>query len=241
MRMTEGSIAALVAVLLVPGHVAAQEEAERARTITVSATATVEREPERARVLLAVESSAPTAREAAQQNAALMQRVLDAVRRAGVPAEEIRTVSYELRPEYARPEPQRQDPPRIVSYRAINMVQVRVDPMAQVGAVIDAALGAGANRVSSLTFELRDTDAARLAALQLAVQSARRQAEAVASAAGQRLGEPQSIQVGHFAAPPPAPMMARAEAMVMDAPTPIEGGQLSIGANVHVVYRIHSP
>jgi uncharacterized protein len=229
---------ALLLITLLPGWAAAQDLADQRRTITVAAVAGVDREPELARVLLAVESEAPTAQEAARRNAALMERVLAAVRQAGIPALAIRTVSYELRPEYSRPD--RTDPgtPRIIGYRAINMVQVHVDPLDRTGAVIDAALNAGANRVTSLMFELRDPDAARLDALRAAMTRAQREAEAVATAAGQRLGSPLRIDLGGAMAPPMP--MARAE-MAMDAATPIEGGQLTIMATVHVVYEILSP
>lgn len=239
MRLTGGM---LVALLLAPTALQAQQPAEPPRTINVSATSTIEREPDRAVVLLAVESQARTAREATQQNAQLMERVLAAIRQAGVRDEAIRTVSYELRPEYTRPDRDR-EPPTIVSYRNINMVQVRVDAIARVGAVIDAALGAGANRVAHLNFELQDSDAARLDALRDAMAKARREADAIAAAAGQRLGEPITINVGQDHIRPPMPM-ARMEmdiAAVAPAAPPIEGGQLAISASVHVVYRLLDP
>lgn len=226
--------------LLLPTAAFAQEGAPPPRTITVGATATIEREPEQATIMLAVESEAPTAREASQRNAALMERVLAAVRQTGVAGEAIRTVSYELRPEYSRPE--RDAQPRILAYRAVNMVQVRADAVARVGAVIDAALGAGANRVAGLNFELRDPESARLDALREAMTRARREAEVLAAAAGQQLGEPLTINVGGYFEPRPqfAPQMAmRAE--MQDMATPIEGGQLTISANVNVVYRIITP
>jgi uncharacterized protein len=231
----------LAAAVLVPAALAAQTPADQPRTINVNGMATVEREPDRAVVLLAVESQAPTAREASQRNAQLMERVLAALRQAGVASEAIRTVSYELRPEYSRPERDR-EPPVISAYRNINMVQVRVDDIARVGVVIDAALGAGANRVANLNFELRDAESARLEALGMAMAQARREAEAVAAAAGQRLGEPLTINVGTHYAPPRPPMpMARMEMDMVAVAPPIEGGQLGVTATVHVVYRIVSP
>jgi uncharacterized protein len=236
MNMRTGLI--LAAALCLPVAAAAQEPPPR--TLNVSATATIEREPERATILLAVESQAGTAREASQRNAALMERVIAAIRQTGVPAEAIRTVSYELRPEYSRPE--RDAEPRIVAYRAINMVQVRADPVARVGQVIDGALAAGANRVAGLNFELRNPEAARVDALREAMGRARREAEAVAAAAGQQLGEPMTINVGGYyepRPPMPSPMAMRAEMAMAD--TPIEGGQLTIGATVSVVYRLITP
>lgn len=232
---------AMAAVLLmIPAAGLAQETQEQPRTITVSATGTVEREPEQGVVTFAVESEAATGALAAESNARRMTELVAALRRAGIADRDIRTLSYELRPEYAR-EPRGAEPPRIVAYRAINMVQVTVDTVARLGRIIDTAVNAGANRVANVRFELRDPRTAHLEAVQLAMQNARREAETVAAAAGQRLGPPMSITTGGFA-PPPGPMAAyRADAMEMAAATPVEPGVLTVTANVHVVYRIENP
>ena len=137
------------------------------------------------------------------------------------------------------------EPPRIVSYRAVNMVEITVDTVARLGAIIDAAIGAGANRVTSIRFQLRDAHAAHVEAVQIAMRNARREAEAVAQAAGQRLGPPLNINTGGFQPPPPPPMPAyRMDAVEMaaaQAVTPMESGTLTVTANVHVVYRIDNP
>jgi hypothetical protein len=167
-----------------------------------------------------------------------MDAVLRAIRGQGVPAERIRTTSFRLDPVYGR-RTRPDSAPMIVGYRAINMVQVTVDTITRVGAAIDAGIGAGANRVAGLNFELRDPDEARLAALGEAVAKARREAEAVARAAGQRLGDPLRINMSS-AMPMPRPFYdarVQMEAAQM-APTPIEGGTLTVTATVHIVYRL---
>jgi uncharacterized protein YggE len=214
------------------------------RTVTVSASAMVEREPERAVILLAVESPAANAQQAARANATKMDALIAALRRLGISGPNVRTVSYELQPQYSseRPQPgERQGAPRIVGYRAVNMVQVTVDTVARAGGVIDVAIAAGANRVAGLSFELRDPQAARNEALRLAVTRARSEAEVMAEAAGQRLGVPLNITTGGYA----VPRYARAMDMVMEAqaappPTPIEAGTLSVHANVTIVYRLEN-
>lgn len=230
--------------LLVPASTLAAQQppAEQPRTLNVTGVGTVERDPEKAVVLLAVESEAATAREASQQNAQRMEAVIAAVRRLNIAARDVRTVSYQLNPVYSRPPQQEGGTPRISAYRAVNMVQVSVDTLARVGPVIDAAIGAGANRVANLSFELRNRDEARLAAIEQAVQAARREAEAVARAAGQQLGEPLSITTSTmFPEPRPyAPMMEAAAAMRQAADTPIEGGTLTVQATVHIVYKLES-
>lgn len=229
-----------LALLLLPGTLAAQQQPEMPRTLTVSAQGTVERAPDQAVLMLAVESEAASARDAARTNATKMERVLAAIRGAGIPANRIRTVGYDLQPVYSRQE-RAEDPPRIAGYRAVNRVQVTIDALDRVGPALDAAIEAGANRAENLYYQLKDTSAARLEALELATAKARREAEVVARAAGERLGAVQSIHVDSYAPPPPRPveMYARAQAMdAMKLETPVEAGTLSVVASVTVVYRL---
>lgn len=226
--------------LLAAAPAAAQvPAAEQPRTLTVNAIGTIEREPEQGVVVLAVESEASNAQAAATANAQRMAQLNAALRRANIPERSIRTISYELRPEYSR-EDRGQAAPRITGYRAINMVQVTVDEVARLGSIIDVAIGSGANRVANIRFQLRDMQAAQNEALGIAMRNARAQAAAIAEAAGERLGPPLNISTGGFIGPqPPMPMYARAE--MMDVATPIEGGTLTVQANVNVVYRLIDP
>jgi uncharacterized protein YggE len=226
------------AVLLVLPGVAGAQERPAPRTISVNAQGTIEREPEEGVVLLAVESESATAAAAASANAERMTQLMAALRRAGVPDRNIRTISYELRPEYQRQTEQSGAPPRIAGYRAINMVQVTVDTVARMGGIIDTAIGSGANRVANISFQLRDPHAAHLEALAIAMRNARREAEAVAEAAGERLGPALNINTGGYQMPPPQPMYGRAEMDMAMASTPVESGMLSVTATVNVVYEL---
>ena len=220
---------------------AQQAEARRdPRVLNVTGTGTVQRQPDRAVVLVAVESRAPNAQQAAQTNARKMEAVYAALRKLGITPPSVQTVAYELRPEYARPDPRGENPgtPRVVGYVATNMVRVQVDDITRVGSVIDATIGAGANRVANLSFELKDMESARLDALRMAVQKARAEAEAVAAAAGQKLGPPQSISSSSGWQPQPMYRRDVAMEMAAAAPTPIESGNLSIVANVSITYLL---
>lgn len=224
--------------ILMPACAAAQERVD-SPTVSVDASATIERAPDRAVLVLAVESEAAEAQAASSANAETIGRVIAALRQTGLTGPAVRTLSVRLMPVYAPASPDRQQAPRIVAYRAINTVQVTIDSIPRVGPVIDAAIGAGANRVAGLSFELRDPESARLEALDSAVARARREAETVARAAGHRLGPPVEIRVGP-GGEPPRPMMyaERAVAMAQAADTPVEEGTLEITATVHVVFRL---
>lgn len=237
-------IATALLLAAVPVTAAAQDLTPNRRTVTVSTQASVTREPDRAVVMLAVESQAASAEEAAAANAELMTRVLAALRDAGIPDRQIRTVSYALHPVYSQPDQRRmqQEPfePTIIGYRAMNMVRVEVDDISATGTIIDAALGAGANRVDGVSFELRNGDTAYNEALGNAIRKARAQADAAAQAAGQTLGQPLNIAVGGGYMPPPAPVMYREAVMAASADmrTPMQPGTLEVHASVTITYEL---
>ena len=225
--------------LAVPAAALAQDPPPP-RTLAVDATAEVERQPDQATLSLAVETEGESAAMAANRNAERMEAVVVAIRGAGIPRDRIRTLGYQLHPVYARTT-QQQPEPRITGYRAVNTVQVEIDSIPRVGALIDASIGAGANRVTGLAFGLRDFEGARRDALRQAVEMARAEAELIAQAAGERLGPPLSIHSGGYMRPPPQPMPMydRAAAVeAMPAPTPVEGGTLTVTATVSIVYRL---
>jgi len=237
--MTPMQKALLPLLLLVLPALLSAQEAESQRTLTVSAQGIVERAPDQAMLVLAVESEAPSAQAAAQDNAPKMERVVAALRSVGIPAAAMRTTGYDLQPVYARPD-QNNQPPRIASYRAVNRLQVTIDRLELVGPALDGAVAAGANRAENLYFQLKDPSAARLEALQLATDRARSEAEAVATAAGETLGLILSIQTDSYSPQPPRPVeFARAVAMdAMQAQTPVQAGTLSVTASVTIVYRL---
>ena len=235
---------ALGACATAPVPATAQVPAPEAgpRTIFVNATAVVHRAPDRAVIALAVETTGRTAADASSANAERMSEVIEAVRRMGLEDRQIRTSRLELMPQYERTvsrdpveEPRE---PRITGYIASNQVTVTVDDVGVVGRIMDAAVAAGANRVSSLQFELRDPDAAYHEAIRLAIQKARREALVIAESLGERLGVAQTVTTSAYSAPP-APMMGdmrmeRAQAM----PTPVQPGELDVQATVSITFLI---
>ena len=241
---TFSAIPAIAAALLLPACAARAQQPEttppaRERTITVTGTGAVDRTPDQAVIMLAIENTAPTAQAAAESNAQSMERLIAALRRLGFGEDRVRTVSYQLHPEYARNEPRTNlEEPRIIGYRAMNMVRVTVDDIKRVGEVIDAALAAGANRVTGLHFQLRDPHAARHEALAMAVDRARAEAEVLARALGQTLGPVLSISTTGMIPPPMPVAMDRAEALAFRATTPIEPGTMRVEATVTAVYRL---
>ncbi len=227
----------VVAAMLIAAPLAAQEAAGTPRTVTVNATGHVERAPDRVVLAFAAETTGKTAVEASQANARTMHQLLDALGNAGVPKDRIHTQRLSLQPQYAQPKPGERSEPQIIGYRAQNQVQVTLDQVDRAGAIVDAAVGAGANRVSGIWFELADPESARIDALRQAVSQAHAEAEAIARALGETLGPVLSASTEG----PPSPLRMAARAMALEAsapPTAVEPGAIDVAATVHLVFSL---
>lgn len=220
-------------------EVAAEQVQQAADTgfIEVGGTGSVTVAPDQAMVAFAMETRATSAAEAASQNADAMDRVLRAVRDAGFEGLELETFGYSLQPEYAASNNQRTR--EIVAYTAHNNVRATISDVDAVGRLIDAAIGAGANRVANIAFTASDTEEAEGEALAMAVRNARAQATVIAEALGRRLGPP-LVVYGGAQRPIPLrsdmPMRTAFEAQV--APTPIEVGDQTVSASVTVRFAL---
>jgi uncharacterized protein YggE len=183
--------------------------------------------PDKATIILGVDTRSRTPAAAASANADRMTAIRTALTRMGIAESDISTARYSLHFEHGRT-------PADTQYVASNMVTVETRQLDRVGAIIDTGLGAGANNINSLQYDLNDRSAAQTGALGDAVANARAQAEAMAAAAGGRLGDlvelsTQPAQYRPFAMDGAAFRMAEMSAA---APTPVSPGSVTIYATV---------
>jgi len=209
-------------------------------SLTVSADGEARVAPDVATVRLGVSAQAKTAREAQGQVNQAAGAILEAVRKLGIPADHIQTSELNLGPVYGQGRPDREpQEPQIVGYQASNVVSVEVDQLDKVGPVIDAGLGAGANRLEGVVFGLRNDRQARAAALTQAVEEARAKAEAMAAALKVRLVRILEVGEGGTAvAPQPFFKAGRMAMESMAADTPVAAGQVGVAASVTVRWEI---
>ena len=180
---------ALVVVLslLFSGAVAAQEPMRPSQPqIVTSGLGEVRVVPDRATVSIGVQTRALTAAEATATNNRKQRAVIDAIRARNVGEEQIATTGFTVRPETRYDKPGA--PPTTTGYLVSNTVNVELLRTDLVGAIIDAAVLAGANQVHSLNFSIANPDSARRAAIVVAVSRAKGDADAAARAAGGTLG-----------------------------------------------------
>lgn len=222
--MSLGLIFASLAPISAP--LQAQDAASRAPerpSISVSAQGSTRVTPDRATIQIGVQTRGATAAAASAENARVAQRVVAAIRAIGIGSEQISTVNYSVNPEYRHIENRS---PEITGYTVHNTVVVDVRQIEQVGRVIDASLGAGANMINSLDFYASNTEEARRAALAAAVAKARLDADVIARAAGGTLGGLAEASVGAYMIPMRREnlQMMRGDVAMAAPPTPVEPG-----------------
>jgi uncharacterized protein YggE len=238
--MRPRTIALLAAILLMTtawtGTVLAQTAEDKARTIAVSGDGEVQAAPDQATLELAIETHAATAAEAAGLNGSLAQKVRDALKTRLADKGMMWTGGYSLDPDYN--EPRNGGEAKIIGYRAQNSITVEIQALDLVGPLIDAAIAAGANRVNSLDYSLRDSTKARGDAIAKASKNAQAQAQALADALGVKLGQVLKATTEAEARPVPV-MRMQAATMARGGATPVEAGQVTVPATVSLTYEIH--
>lgn len=220
----------LALMLLMPGLAAAQQTPAREEPVVVtSGEGVVQAVPDRAWITISAESRGSNPREAQRRNTEAMTPVQEKLRAAGIPAEAIRTVGYDLQQEWDFVNNKRVSR----GYVARNTIDVRVDAIDRVGELLELAVGTGATSVGGIRFDLKDRGKLEREALRLAVSDARARADAAAAGAGRTIDRVMRIEEHGISSPPI--MMSRAtfskEAAQADSP-PISAGQIELRAQV---------
>lgn len=213
------------------------------KTITVTGTGSVYATPDIAKFTAGVVTEVDTSTDAMQKNAVLMDKVVNAIKGAGIPDKDIKTSRVNLEPVYnyqSQPQGATQKP-QIVGYRATNNVTVTIRDMSRIGATVDAAASAGANQVNGVSFELSDDYAKSVykQALNQAVGDGADKAKTIADAAGTGPIALKSLSESGQYYPQPIYFDMAPRAMSAGAgsvPTPVSPGEQKVQASVSMVY-----
>ncbi len=185
--------------------------------------------PDRASVLVNVQTRAATATAAAAENATRTNAVLNALAKLGLSRDQLSTEGYSVYPEMKYDA--NGASPKVVGYAVTNSIRADTKRTDQAGAIVDAALTAGANMINNLSFYASSIDEARRQAIGSAVASARADAEAMARAAGGTLGSLIDLSTSGPTIPP-RPMYEMAVRKSMADQTPITPGQQAVTVSV---------
>ena len=212
-------------------------------TLSVAGDATVDRDPDVARIGAQIVTNDDVAARSAGANATIFNALKAKLAALGVANDAIRTnyfnVNFVQRPN--RPHPA--DYPQRYGYVTSRSLSIAVAPIDIAGKIVDASLAAGVTQVGGVTFELKDRKSVYREALARAFADARANAAALVANSDVRLVRIREINAGDYSGPPrPYPIQMRSAAMaVAQPPTEIEpGGPISVSAHVSVVYVVRS-
>lgn len=195
------------------GH---SETTAAAKSITVDGVGTVVTVPDRGTFSFTVTTNAASAKAALAENGALGDAVVAALHGA-----KVQTSGIALDPRLS------DDGTTILGYTASTTVSADSE-LAQAGALIDAAVAAGATSVSGPSWSRSDRDALYRKALAGAIDDARAKAAALAESAGLTVGAIQSIMEGGA---PSGPIP-----YAVDAAAKLEPGTQTVDASVTVTF-----
>ena len=245
-RLPQSLAAAMLGLALATGSLAmpSAAHAQNAQTaapvstdgtlLSVVADAQVSRAPDIATLSAGVVVQAADANAAMRANAAQMNKVMAAIKAAGIADRDVQTSGVSLYPQYRYAENQ---PPAITGYQASNTVNVKVRDMSRLAATLDALAASGANQINGPTFEIDQPEEAYDEARVAALAKAQARAKTYADALGLRVRRIVSIQEGGAQQPGPVPVMLksmRAEA----EDTPIAPGENTLSATLSVVFEL---
>jgi uncharacterized protein YggE len=201
-------------------------------SISLSTVSEVKVTPDRATIRISVQTRGATAAAAGAENATKQSSVLSALRKLGLSNEQLSTSDYNVNPIYRYEENKE---PAITGYEVTNTVVAEVRDISLVGKVLDAALGNGANLISSLNFYASNTAAARQKAITEAIAKSKIEAEVAARAAGGSVGGLLELSIsGESINEPRPPIFYSRGAMNAKADTPINPGQQSVNVTVSI-------
>lgn len=194
-------------------------------TVTVVGAGTVLGTPDQATMSFGVEVTSSSASGAYSGEAAQAQKLLDALRAAGVKESDIQTQWVSLYPDQQNG-----------TFTASSSVSAVIHGLAHAGSVIDAAVRATGDsiRLQGISLSIADTSALMASARKDAVHNAQARAQQYAEAAGMKLGGVVSISESDNA---PRPVMYGAVPAAAQS-QPIEAGQQTLAINVTVVYAL---
>lgn len=201
------------------------------RIMTVTGNGKVVANASYVQLQIEVTTQGENVQQAQQENASIMNRVIQSIMALTIPKENIQTATYTIAPIYDYVDGKQV----FKGYEVANAITVKIPDTNLVGVVIDTAVENGANRISSIQFKIDNADAYYQQALSLALHNAQMKANTIAQTM-QLSVHPQPIEIveENESGPVLYKSMAMADSSMV---TPIEQGQITISAAVRVTFQ----
>ena len=215
--------------------VAAQAETG-ARTITVVGEGKITAKPDVAQANIGVQVSGADPKQATADAAALMEKLMTALKAQGVAENDIQTSYYNLWVD--RPYNPDGSQSTEAVYRVNNNVQVTIRDLSKLTTILGAAIEAGANTIDSVSFNLADASDLRSDARQQAVADANAKADELATLNGVQVGQVVSVSEVVANVPLLSTNVGYAAQGVGGGAGPIVPGEVEVSVQLQLTYAI---
>ena len=222
---------AVAAPLVAAGPALAQDNAAfRTTTLNLSAQGETRIRPDIVTLSLGVMSEAATAQAASAETSQKVAAVVQALKRAGVAERDIQTQYVQLQPRYSE---HANVPSQIVAHQASSALNVTVRDVDRAGALLDLAVGAGANLVQGVRFGLADPSGAERQARDQALRALQTEATEVAGVMGQRV-----VRLVSVSTQVNSSVVMASSRMASPMAFAVEPGELSIHGSANGVFEL---
>jgi uncharacterized protein YggE len=243
MRNLTAALAAVAALSASSAALAQGNDAQfRSTTLTLSAQGEVRTAPDVATLIVGVLREEATAQAATATAGRALSAVTKALAASGVAPRDVQTQSIRLTPRFSNTANQARE---IVAYQSIGGVTVRLRDLTRAGALIDAAVAAGANQINGPTFSVENRPTLERQARDQALRALNEEAARVADVMGQRVVRLVTVNTQAYVV---APLIERSVVMgAAPAPPPplpipavqgIDPGEISIRANANGSFEL---
>lgn len=200
----------------------------------VEGKGTLQVQPDVAVAILGASTESKQLLTAQKENTEIMTKVINTLKGMGIPSVNIQTQSYSVEPRYDYIEGKQ----ILRGYQVLHTLRVTVENVDRVGEIIDAAVDAGANLVSSISFTLKDPSRYYRQALDMAIEDTVAKAWAISQKLQIHLQPTpmQLIEKRNECAIPFKPVLISAAQAV----TPIQAGQLEIVAEIEAIFGYYN-
>src|SRR5262245_16003460 len=220
-------LAGLVGVLYARPATAQTVGVPGMRQVTVVGRGEVKGKPDTATIQIGIETEATVAKDALAKNTDEATGLQAKLKELGVAEADIQTSNFSIYPTYGT------DGRQITGYHVSNSVTVKVRALDKAGTLLDQVVQAGANSVSSISFNVEDPQALLGQARQQAMKDAHARAKLLAEAGGAAVGDVLVINENVGAQPPVPLMMAAPAAEAADSKAvPVQPGEQSFNIDV---------
>lgn len=213
------------------------------RTITVTGTATTSISPDIVTLQFGVDTEAKTAQDAISINSQAMDSIVTAVTSLGITKDEISTASFSIYPvyNYSVPDPYTGIQKTVLTgYKASNTLFVKTTKLSLTGKIIDLAVGAGANRVDSVSFSLSPgmQQNAQNDLISKAVVDAKSKAEKALEPLGKKITGVKTVNLSNVNIPPPRPVYYAGATASVAKDTQIFSSDQDVTTTADVIFLI---